>query len=207
MTGGASHASGHASEARRCRDDLGKAAIARPGGVCDPNTSRSTARTTCPCVAGPPMYQKRENPWSGNRLDAHALAYAPEHTYFSKKKMSPQGGQRAAQRPPARACARSTVGAYGVDSQLPQGSGNDLVHSTPLTICQRESQAVGAFAACERDDRPTIRDRVPHRLPDGSGNRTGGGGVGRHRLRRDDLDKCAGRYPHAESGSGSARIR
>ena len=31
-----------------------------------------------------------------SRLDEHALAYAPEHTHFSIKKMTPQGGQRAA---------------------------------------------------------------------------------------------------------------
>ena len=50
------------------------------------------------------------------------------------------------------------------------GQGNHCRIRDPAHILQR--QGVQAIAALERDDRPTIRERVPRRLPDGTGNRT-----------------------------------
>ena len=96
----------------------------------------TTSRTTRPCVAGPPMYQKCGLPCIEAGLDAHALTYAPEHTHFSIKKMTPQGDQRAAQRPPERACARKQPAVFRCE----QGS-------RPRTVRQ---QNTFAFAMVRR---------------------------------------------------------
>ena len=68
-------------------------------------------------------------------------------------------------RAPAGTCVRC-------DQAASEGSGNDLVRSTPFPATRPRWQRVGAVAAFEQADRATIRERVPRRLPVCRSNRT-----------------------------------
>ena len=122
-----------ASGAGRCPDDHGKAETAHPGGECETHPSRTTWGTTSHAAVDPPEYQNAANPRFEASLDARALAYALEHTNFFGGFMAPQGAKSARQGTQGCACAPRTGSAFRCEtSQLPQGSGNDLVLRTPF---------------------------------------------------------------------------
>ena len=94
-----------ASEAGWRPDDHGKAETAHPGGECETHPLRTTWCTTSRAAVDPPKYQNAANPRFEARLDAHALAYALEHTNFFGGFMASQGANSARQGTHGCACA------------------------------------------------------------------------------------------------------
>ena len=161
-----------ASGAGRRPDDHGKAETAHPGVECETHPSRTTWCTTSRAAVDPPEYQNAANPRFEASLDAHALAYALEHTNFFGGFMAPQGAKSARQGTQGCACAPRTGSAFRCETHHFPRSGYDLVRSTPFPARRSFARGVRALAALERDDRPTICECGPRCLPVSGGNKT-----------------------------------
>ena len=104
---------------------------------------------------------QRNAPWSQNAPTLFQGDFASSGA-TGRARACPEGPGSDRHRRCGRCVRTSALRAVGQSNHC-------RIRDLALTL---QRQGVQAIAALERDDRPTIRERVPRRLPDGTGNRT-----------------------------------
>ena len=104
-------------------------------------------------------YQNAANPRFEARLDAHALAYALEHTDFFGGFMASQGAKSARQGTHGCACAPQQFTVFRCAETTSVGSENEVVRSIRCRFASWIRKELEPVAANERDSLPAYLGR------------------------------------------------